>query len=705
MDVSTRVPGLDVLQETTPGSPGVCIAVLDGPVDLSHACFDGAQLTHLSTLVQDAPGPGPMSLHGTHVASVLLGQAGSPVAGVAPACRGLIAPVFRDVQEHYLSQLDLARAIEQSIEEGAHIINISGGERSPRGEADGVLARALRRCSENNVLVVAATGNDGCECVHVPAAVQSVLAVGAMDSAGNPLDSSNWGEPYRTNGILALGEDIQGAAPGGGTAVLTGSSFATPIVSGVAALLMSIQLQLGGDIDPSAVRRAILDSAVQCKPRDSPECDRFIGGTLNIPGAVALISKRRKTLVASQDLAQVLSRAAEAMDRAAGNVIETPEAPISAAGVGASADAPLMPAEEPDPGAVVQPPVSEPTVALPSVVPSPAAVARPIVRGVVPSADCNCNGNKSFVFAIGTVGFDFGTEARRDTFRQLMPRAAAGGSPPATVPPNPYDVVQLYNYLSDPLHPSESTKLTWTLCLDLTPIYAIEAEHAYADEVYRVLRDALYNESLPNTDRDFVSRVSVSGVLTNRTRRLFSGQLVPVVVAQPRGMYSWNETVLVDGVIAAVQEARPDVNVSVIGQLIRQFLDKIYYELRNLGQSPPDRALNFAATNAFVFGESLAEGLLSGGRLVPVVTIPTAPPSLQPGPQPLYTLDTITVTKSPYCRMDSDCWDVRISFFNPDNERQARAVFLYTIDVSDEMPVSLAPTHTFLNSSSVVLTS
>jgi hypothetical protein len=46
--------------------------------------------------------------------------------------------------------------------------------------------------------------------------------------------------------------------------------------------------------------------------------------------------------------------------------------------------------------------------------------------------------------------------------------------------------------------------------------------------------------------------------------------------------------------------------------------------------------------------------------------------------------------------VDSDCWDVQISFFDPDNDQRARCVYQYTIDVSDEMPVSLAPTHQFL---------
>jgi hypothetical protein len=46
--------------------------VLDGPVDMTHPCFAGARLDTLDTLV--APDqPGAMSLHGTHVASLVFG--------------------------------------------------------------------------------------------------------------------------------------------------------------------------------------------------------------------------------------------------------------------------------------------------------------------------------------------------------------------------------------------------------------------------------------------------------------------------------------------------------------------------------------------------------------------------------------------------------------------------------------------------------
>ena len=57
----------------------------------------------------------------------------------------------------------------------------------------------------------------------------------------------------------------------------------------------------------------------------------------------------------------------------------------------------------------------------------------------------------------------------------------------------------------------------------------------------------------------------------------------------------------------------------------------------------------------------------------------------------LYTLDGISVSKSPFCRMDSDCWDVKLTFFDPENDRRARMVMRFTVDVSDELPVTLGP--------------
>ncbi|HAO10106.1 MAG TPA: hypothetical protein DCQ51_02730, partial [Planktothrix sp. UBA8407] len=92
----------------------------------------------------------------------------------------------------------------------------------------------------------------------------------------------------------------------------------------------------------------------------------------------------------------------------------------------------------------------------------------------------------------------------------------------------------------------------------------------------------------------------------------------------------------------------------------------IYYDLRNLGTTSQDRALNFASTNAFQAATTFAQAVGAGMEL-----------------------DSITVEKSPFCRLDSDCWDVKLKFFDPENSRRAKKIYRFTIDVSDTIPVTL----------------
>jgi hypothetical protein len=168
---------------------------------------------------------------------------------------------------------------------------------------------------------------------------------------------------------------------------------------------------------------------------------------------------------------------------------------------------------------------------------------------------------------------------------------------------------------------------------------------------------------------------------------------VPVVVAQHRGMFRWNTKALADAAVQAVKAAEEAQGSTLTPEeeqnartFIQNFLDKVNYQLRNLGQSPPDRALNFAVTNAFQAVTVISQALNpSRAGLVP----------RPPDHKGFYTLDTISVHKSPFCRFDSDCWDVELTYFDPVNVLQARLVFQFTVDVSDEMPVSLGPVHSW----------
>jgi cyanobactin maturation PatA/PatG family protease len=639
------MPGLNVLWAETVGHPDICLAVLDGPVDLSHPGFEGANLTLLESLVSGVADSGAASQHGTHVASVIFGQPGSPIHGIAPGCRGLIIPIFRSGAGDSLvpcSQLDLARAILLAVQHGANVINLSGGQFEPTGQAHPLLADAVRFCAKHGILIVAAAGNDGCDCLHIPAALDAVLAVGAMDWQGTPLEISNWGEAYQRHGILALGQDVSGAMPGGGVVTRSGTSFATAMVSGVTALLLSLQLKRSERPDPRAVRHAILTSAIGCDQQPVANCRRLLAGRLNIVGALHQLTQGGTVEMSDQPKFQDVDR--------------IPAQEIVSDALEVSTEPALMPCVK----AAEMTPVSlqAATGQLPDLLGAKssavaAAVATDDVRASAGPSGCACGGSGSssgsptLVYALGQLGYDFGTEARRDSFVQLGVA-------------NPNDPQQLLAYLEK--HPSDAAAFTWTLNQETVPIYAIQPQGAFAAHTYEMFRQFL-NDQI----KQAVDRVSIPGVM-NGQATLLNGQTVPVVSPASQGMYSWSTAALVKAVLGDCPSRDPDRNqYNLKAAAITNFLDRVYYESRNLGVTPQDRAMNYAATNAFQVGQVFTDAVKADMQL-----------------------DTIGVERSPICRPDSNCWDVALTFFNPAKRlEQARIVYRFTVDVSDVIPVTI----------------
>ena len=629
----TNLPGIEDLWNKSLGNSEICIAVLDGLVDQTHPCFEGSNLTIIPTLVEgEASASGSMSKHGTHITSIIFGQHGSSVQGIAPQCRGLLLPVFSDKQRK-LSQLDLSRAIEQAVNAGADIINISSGQLSDFGEAEDWLKRAVNLCKQRNVLIIAAAGNNGCDCLHVPASLPGVLAVGAMNYQGKPLEFSNWGKEYQHQGILAPGENILGAKPGGGTLRLSGTSFATPIVTGVAALLLSLQLQEGKAPDAQQVRNAILNSALPCNPGETDKRHCLVG-KLNIPGALKLL------------LGEIMSES-----------LETVKPSGCSCGATEVSDTRSNNNSEVQKLALAQAPNLE-------------SVKSTVLEEKVVSQTVDITGD-NLIYALGTLTYDFRNEARRDSFKQLMPPMEIDGF---KVPANPYDTRQMVNYLAENL--SEAKSLIWTLNLESTPIYAIEPVGSFAREVYQALQELLTGQVEAENSWEYIERVSIPGRLSGRTIRLFSGQIVPIIeLENTRGIYGWRVNNLVNAALKAAHPEVKEVDEQAIRNSLTNFLNRIYFDLRNLGLISQDRALNFAATNAFQAASAFITAVAARMEL-----------------------DSIDVQKSPVCRMDSDCWDVQLKFFDPENNQRAKKVFRFTIDVSDVIPVTLGDVRTWSTS-------
>ncbi len=638
-----EIPGLQELWGETIGDSRICIAILDGPVDQSHTSLARAELIRIETLVSGEADHGPASQHGTHIASVIFGHHDGPVKGLAPRCRGVVIPVFKDGDAGAIapcSQVDLARAINQAVEAGAHIINISGGELTSSGTAHQLLVDAVKDCANRGVLIVAAAGNEGCECLHIPGALPSVLTVGAMNAQGEPMGFSNWGKPYQTQGVLALGENIQGAIPGGGVGASSGTSYATPVASGGAALLLSLQLKLGQQADTQAVRAAILNSAIGCDEQPASDCRRLLAGRLNIKGAMQQIIGGKDVM--SETNSRTATSPAE-KDSSSTEMATAQQPPL----------AQVQAASFEDDGAVDTSMETQPSGSTSSgrkeEVLAPQGSIRP---SNVKAAACECGGTapKQLVFALGQLGYDFGTEARRDSIMQHMKQ-----------PANPHDPIQVLDYFRDNYW--DAAAILWTLNLDATPVYAVQAQGGFASQICQRLCEFLGDQV-----KGEVERVSIPGYIDG-SARLFTGQVVPVISPVLRGMYSWNTTALVQAVCGAPpSDKAPQKEKDEYGgraHPVANFLRRVYEDLRNLGVTAQDRAINYAATNAFQVKEAFIDA--TKGEM---------------------DLDAISVERSPICRPGSDCWDVKLTFFHPKKVfEQARRVYRFTVDVSDVAPV------------------
>ena len=288
MPETSSIPGLRDLWRLTLGDPRVCVAVLDGPAVLDHPCLRGANVRRLRSYWLDdgADVEDGLVEHATHVCSVLFSPHDTDVLGLAPGCRGLSIPVQTGgMTDAY----NVVRALDAARDAGAHIIHVAIVQPTQSGTAESLLERAVRTCLDEGILVVSPAGNDRGECWTMPSAIPGVLAVGAMNDEGQPFQFSNYGGILQGQGVLAPGENILGADPEGGTRKHKGTSCAAPIVTGVAALLMSLQLRQGRKPSAAEVRQAILDTAIPCDPREVDEPERCLRGKLNIPGATETI--------------------------------------------------------------------------------------------------------------------------------------------------------------------------------------------------------------------------------------------------------------------------------------------------------------------------------------------------------------------------------------------------------------------------------
>ena len=182
--------------------------------------------------------------HGTWMAGIIAAATdnGTGIAGVGFA--GVrVMPVTVLGADGLGQDSDIIEGVVWAVQHGADVINMSFS--NPGYSAS--LQAAIDYAWANNVVVVAATGNDGSSAVTFPAGDRGVIGVSATDQSDALAPSSNYGADVF---LAAPGVDITTTAPGGGTTSVTGTSASSAMVAAAAALLRAA--------DPSASNGVIV---------------------------------------------------------------------------------------------------------------------------------------------------------------------------------------------------------------------------------------------------------------------------------------------------------------------------------------------------------------------------------------------------------------------------------------------------------------
>lgn len=217
---------------------GVTVAVLDTGIEAEHGDL-AAAIDDARDFSRSRSGPRDRQGHGTHVAGTIAARRNEQgVVGIAPECRLLVGKVLGD--DGAGSEQAVAAGIAWATERGADIISLSLGSRHPSRLIEEAAVRAARQ----GRFVICAAGNDGpADSVNYPAALESTIAVGAVDRHGRVARFSSRGSQVD---IAAPGQDILSTWLGGSYAKLSGTSMAAPFVSGVVALMLAKHRATGG---------------------------------------------------------------------------------------------------------------------------------------------------------------------------------------------------------------------------------------------------------------------------------------------------------------------------------------------------------------------------------------------------------------------------------------------------------------------------
>ncbi|CAE6740273.1 hypothetical protein R75465_02237 [Paraburkholderia aspalathi] len=275
------------------------------------------------------------------------------------------------------------------------------------------------------------------------------------------------------------------------------------------------------------------------------------------------------------------------------------------------------------------------------------------------ASKCSCGSSGGLVYALGTIGIDFGSPAARDSFLGKKITTEIESLTVSSLDASVLDRLEKHPYLAE--------SIIWTLNINSQPVYAIQPGGAYPQEVYMRLAEYAKDQMEAEAESaDSAPIVTLPGKINGPATRLISGRQIPTVETFAHGFQNFTIDKLVDYVVKEAGLVDNESDIAEISNIIKQYLNKIYNKYVNLGRSPKDRALNFSAINLFSVAKIFAAATSSD-----------------------FDLDEPSVRSSPFSRDASDCYDVELSFFNPQNTNSANRVYSFTVDVSAPLPVQV----------------
>lgn len=267
---------------------GVKVAVIDGGI-APHAELDAS--VDSRTNLTPARGTALNDVHGTHVAGI--------IHALAPDARINGYAVFDNASEPSMRENPeplIRQAIDKAVADGNRIISMSlGGNGSPSSE----LARQVERYSNQGVIFIIAAGNERNQrAVEAPSVAPNALTVGSLDAAGRMSDYSSFGENFDARKLAYVaktvfmlpGQNIVSTVPKSPYSfeahpppaydAMSGTSMATPALSGITALLVQSAstvnpVALSGRIE-QAYRQSSTPMSLESLPPNVPMDQQFV---------------------------------------------------------------------------------------------------------------------------------------------------------------------------------------------------------------------------------------------------------------------------------------------------------------------------------------------------------------------------------------------------------------------------------------------